>query len=346
MVGLDLPLVSLQHQYLVTEAIPEVEAHGRPLPIVRDPDVSWYLRQERAGLLLGPYEWDCKLAWEGGEPPAEFGMELFADDLDRLEPYIEDAIARVPVFGRAGITRVINGPIPYTPDGNPLLGPAYGLDDVYLACAFSFGIVQGGGAGKALAEWIIRRRAGMGPLGARPAPLHRLRHPELRARQGAGALPARVCDRLPDRGAGGGPAGQDHAALRDAARQGREVRRARRLGARDLVPGGGRAGGAALELRARRLARRGGRGVPCRARAGRRPRSRRLCQARGQWGGRRCLPRPPDLRSAAAGRTSRARLHVQPERGHPLRADDHPAGRGPLLSLQRRHGRMARPPVA
>ena len=154
MVGLDLPVVSLQHQYLVTEAIPEIEAHGRPLPIVRDPDVSWYLRQERAGLLLGPYEWDCRLAWEGGEPPAEFGMELFEDDLDRLEPYIEDAIARVPVFGRAGITRVINGPIPYTPDGNPLLGPAYGLDDVYLACAFSFGIVQGGGAGKALAEWI------------------------------------------------------------------------------------------------------------------------------------------------------------------------------------------------
>jgi dimethylglycine dehydrogenase len=155
MVGLDLPVVSLQHQYLVTEAIPEIEADGSLLPLVRDPDVSWYLRQERAGLLLGPYEWDCKLAWEGGEPPAEFGMELFADDLDRLEPYIEDAMARVPVFGRAGITRVINGPIPYTPDGNPLLGPAYGVDDVYLACAFSFGIVQGGGAGKALAEWIV-----------------------------------------------------------------------------------------------------------------------------------------------------------------------------------------------
>ena len=155
MVGLDLPVVSMEHQYLVTEAIPEIAAHGRPLPIVRDPDVSWYLRQERAGLLLGPYEWDCKLAWDGKEPPPEFGRELFADDLDRLERYIEDAVARVPVFGTAGVTRVVNGPIPYTPDGNPLIGPAYGLPNFYLCCAFSFGIVQAGGAGKAMAEWIV-----------------------------------------------------------------------------------------------------------------------------------------------------------------------------------------------
>jgi dimethylglycine dehydrogenase len=154
MVGLDLPVVSMQHQYLVTEAMPEIEACGRALPIVRDPDVSWYLRQERAGLLLGPYEWDCRLAWDGAEPPAEFGRELFEDDLDRLEGYIEDAMARVPIFGRAGVTRVVNGPIPYTPDGNPLIGPAYGLANFYLCCAFSFGIVQAGGAGKALAEWI------------------------------------------------------------------------------------------------------------------------------------------------------------------------------------------------
>ncbi|HSA80592.1 MAG TPA: FAD-dependent oxidoreductase, partial [Geminicoccaceae bacterium] len=143
------------HQYLVTDAIPEIEAYGRLLPLVRDPDVSWSLRQEQAGLLLGPYEWDCRLAWDGREPPADFGMELFEDDLDRLERYIEDAIARVPVFAGAGLTRVINGPIPYTPDGNPLIGPAYGLANFFLCCAFSFGIVQGGGAGKAMAEWIV-----------------------------------------------------------------------------------------------------------------------------------------------------------------------------------------------
>jgi dimethylglycine dehydrogenase len=155
MVGLDLPIVAMEHQYLVTDAIPEIKAHGQPLPLVRDPDVSWYLRQERAGLLLGPYEWDCRPAWDGAEPPAAFGRELFPDDLDRLERYIEDAIARVPIFGKAGVARVVNGPIPYTPDGNPLIGPAYGLDNFYLCCAFSFGIVQAGGAGKAMAEWIV-----------------------------------------------------------------------------------------------------------------------------------------------------------------------------------------------
>ena len=154
MVGLDLPIVSLQHQYLVTAALAEIEAYGRPLPLIRDPDVSWYLRQERAGLLLGPYEWHCRLAWDGEDPPSAFSRDLFADDIDRLERYIEDAMVRVPIFGKAGVARVVNGPIPYTPDGNPLLGPAYRLDNFYLACAFSFGIVQAGGAGKALAEWI------------------------------------------------------------------------------------------------------------------------------------------------------------------------------------------------
>ena len=86
--------------------------------------------------------------------PAD-NIKFDADDLDRLERYIEDAMARVPVFATAGVTRVINGPIPYTPDGNPLLGPAYGQGNHYLCCAFSFGIVQAGGAGKAMAEWIV-----------------------------------------------------------------------------------------------------------------------------------------------------------------------------------------------
>ena len=235
MVGLDLPVVSLQHQYLVTEAIPEIEAHGRLLPLVRDPDVSWYLRQERAGLLLGPYEWDCRLAWDGQEPPAEFGMELFEDDLDRLERYIEDAMARVPVFASAGVTRVINGPIPYTPDGNPLIGPAYGLDNFFLVLRLQLRHRAGRRRRQGDGRMDHRRRAGVGSVGARSAPLHGLRQPGLRARQGQGALSARVRDRLPGRGAGGGAAGQDHAPLRDAARQGGDVRRARRLGAGDLV---------------------------------------------------------------------------------------------------------------
>ncbi len=154
LVGLALPIVSMQHQYLVSEAIPELEGREEKLPLLRDPDVSYYLRQERHGLLLGPYEWDATLAWPE-RVPEDFAMELFPDSLDRLEWYIEQAMERVPLLAKAGIQRVINGPIPYTPDGNPLIGPAYPLENFYLCAAFSFGIVQGGGAGKAMAEIIV-----------------------------------------------------------------------------------------------------------------------------------------------------------------------------------------------
>jgi len=152
--GLDLPIVPMEHQYLVTEAIPEVAGLARELPILRDVDVSYYLRQERGGLLLGPYERPAK-AWAVEGIPPGFAMELLPPELDRLQPFIEGAMARVPALATAGIKRVVNGPITYTPDGNPLLGPVRGLRNYHLACGFSFGITQAGGAGKYLAEWIV-----------------------------------------------------------------------------------------------------------------------------------------------------------------------------------------------
>src|SRR5579875_2434427 len=112
----------MEHQYLVTEAIPEVAGLARELPILRDVDVSYYLRQERGGLLLGPYERPAK-AWAVEGIPPGFAMELLPPELDRLQPFIEGAMARVPALATAGIKRVVNGPITYTPDGNPLLGP-------------------------------------------------------------------------------------------------------------------------------------------------------------------------------------------------------------------------------
>jgi dimethylglycine dehydrogenase len=154
MVGEPLPIVAMSHQYLVTESIPELEARPEKLPLLRDPDVSYYLRQERGGLLLGPYEWQARPHWLDGIPE-DFANQLFADDLDRLEPYIEAAIARVPILGSVGVQRVINGPIPYSPDGNPYIGPAHGLVNFYQCCCFSFGIVQAAGAGKTLAEWVV-----------------------------------------------------------------------------------------------------------------------------------------------------------------------------------------------
>jgi dimethylglycine dehydrogenase len=156
MVGQYLPIVAMSHQYLVTEAIPELQARrDKKLPLLRDPDVSYYLRQERSGLLLGPYEWDATPHWQGGIPE-EFANQLYEDDLDRLERYIEAAIARVPILGSVGVQRVINGPIPYSPDGNPYIGPAHGLENFYQCCCFSFGIAQAGGAGKIIAEWVTQ----------------------------------------------------------------------------------------------------------------------------------------------------------------------------------------------
>ncbi len=156
MMGRDVPCISLAHQYLITEAIPELSARSGKLPLLRDPDSSYYLRQEKDGLLLGPYEKNCRAHWlEASDPmPDDFSFQLYPDDLERLEWYIEDACARVPILGTAGITRVVNGPIPYAPDGLPLIGPMPGVPNAFEACTFTFGIVQAGGAGKLISEWI------------------------------------------------------------------------------------------------------------------------------------------------------------------------------------------------
>jgi dimethylglycine dehydrogenase len=158
--GRELPMTVLSHQYLVFDTIPELDAwsraEGRKLPLLRDVDVSYYLRQEKGGMNLGPYERTCRTHWTTPDDPMpeDFSFQLFPDDLDRLEPYVEDAMARVPVLGAAGLAKVINGPIPYTPDGNPLIGPMPGVPGAFEACVFTFGICQAGGAGKVLAEWV------------------------------------------------------------------------------------------------------------------------------------------------------------------------------------------------
>ncbi len=160
--GRVIPMTTMSHQYLISEQLPELEKwsldKGYKLPLLRDVDTSYYLRQEKNGFNLGPYEKNCKAHWysKNDKVPDDFSFQLYPDDLDRLEFYIEDAMARVPILSKAGISRVINGPIPYTPDGNPLIGPSPGLKNVFEACVFTFGIAQGGGAGKVLAEWVTQ----------------------------------------------------------------------------------------------------------------------------------------------------------------------------------------------
>ena len=160
MFGRDLPMMVMSHQYILFDEIPELAAWskeaGKKLPLLRDVDSSYYLRQEKNGMNLGPYESNCRAHWASDDDPMpdDFSFQLFPDDLERLEWYLDDAVRRVPILGTAGLSKIINGPIPYAPDGNPLIGPMPGVKNAFEACVFTFGIAQAGGAGKVLAEWI------------------------------------------------------------------------------------------------------------------------------------------------------------------------------------------------
>ena len=159
--GRTVPMVVMSHQYFLTEPIAELEAwtkeNGRKVPLLRDVDTSYYLRQDKNGLNLGPYERNCKAHWVTPDDPMpeDFSFQLYPDDLERLEYYIEDAMARLPLLGTAGVGRNINGPIPYAPDGLPMIGPMPGVKNAFEGHSFTFGIAQGGGAGKVLSEWIM-----------------------------------------------------------------------------------------------------------------------------------------------------------------------------------------------
>jgi len=159
--GRTVPMIVMSHQYFLTEPIAELEAwskeKGRKMPMIRDVDSSYYLRQEKTGLNLGPYERNCKAHWVTPEDPMpeDFSFQLYPDDLERLEWYIEDAMERLPLLGTAGVGRNINGPIPYAPDGLPMVGPMPGVRNAFEGHSFTFGIAQGGGAGKVLAEWVM-----------------------------------------------------------------------------------------------------------------------------------------------------------------------------------------------
>ena len=142
MVGLDIPVIPVEHQYIVTEqhpAIMERKRQGLPeMGVLRESDASYYMREESGGLLLGPYEVGAPACYvDGPDPGSEY--ELFPDALERLEPYILAAMERVPAFGEVGIKRVYNGAIAYTPDGSPIVGPAWGLKNFWLNEGHSFG---------------------------------------------------------------------------------------------------------------------------------------------------------------------------------------------------------------
>ncbi|UWQ91911.1 FAD-dependent oxidoreductase [Rhodobacteraceae bacterium M382] len=157
-VGVETPITNMEHQYLVTEPLEEFKGSDRELPVMRDPATAGYYRQEQNAGLVGIYEhYGSREAWtgRGGFPEWHSENELFEGDIDRIAPWLEKALERMPIFANAGIKRIINGAIPHTPDGNPLVGPTPGLRNFWQCCGAAIGIAQGAGTGKYLAQWMV-----------------------------------------------------------------------------------------------------------------------------------------------------------------------------------------------
>jgi len=155
MVGLDVPIVNVIHQYLVTEAVPALDDVTHELPVTRDPRSSCYYRQEHDGLIIGPYERSDSQTY--GTDGIDWGLtfHLTPPELDRLMPWLGLAAERMPSFGDVGIKQVVSGPITHTPDSGYLMGPAPGLQNYWMAVGASIGVTQGPGAGKYLAQWMV-----------------------------------------------------------------------------------------------------------------------------------------------------------------------------------------------
>jgi dimethylglycine dehydrogenase len=154
MAGLELPVMAMEHQYLITEDIPEVLASSKEQLHVIDFDGEIYMRQEgKGGMLIGTYE-KAGVPWSERKTPWDFGHELLQNDLERIAPSLEVGFSHYPALGRAGIKKIINGPFTFTPDGNPLVGPVRGLKNYWVACGVMAGLSQGGGVGLALSNWM------------------------------------------------------------------------------------------------------------------------------------------------------------------------------------------------
>jgi dimethylglycine dehydrogenase len=169
--GINVPAIPVEHQYIVYDESPELVAYrnggGRELAVLRESDQSYYLREERLGWILGPYEFGAPARFADGVPDW-FGKSLFEGELERLLPHVQAAIRRVPALENCGIKDIVNGPISYTPDGSPLVGPAWGVPNLWLNEGHSFGVTAAGGAGWQLAEWLVEGEPGIDLLAVDP----------------------------------------------------------------------------------------------------------------------------------------------------------------------------------
>ena len=153
MVGIELPILAMEHQYLITDDMPFLAGKKEQLHCI-DFEGEIYLRQERGGMLIGTYE-KAGVPWSPKETPWDFGQNLLPNDLDRIAPSLEVGFQHFPQLGEAGIKKIVNGPFTFAPDGNPLIGPVRGLSNFWVACGVMAGFSQGGGVGLALSQWMV-----------------------------------------------------------------------------------------------------------------------------------------------------------------------------------------------
>ena len=346
MFGLNVPAIPVEHQYIVYEESKELKAYrqggGRELAVMREPDQSYYLREERMGWILGPYEAGAPARFADGVP-AWFGKSLFDGDLERLIPHIEGAQRRVPALANCGIKDVVNGPISYTPDGSALIGPAWGLPNVWLNEGHSFGITAAGGAGWQLAEWIVEGEPGIDMLALDPRRfgpytskrylvqkneetyrnVFTVHYPDEERPDARPAKTSPIYDRLKHLGA---VFGQRYGWERANwfAPPGVEGRGRLQFPPHELV-----------RTRRQRMP------APARARGCHRPLA--LYQACRRGTGRRSLARRPRREQGACeDRPHGALARADEARRHPLRVHDHEAWRGALLCRECGRGRALR----
>ena len=234
--GLQLPMTSMTHHYLVTEDVPEFKDLETELPVVRDDKmVSGYIRMEQKKGLIGIYEKENpNTVWED-HCPWEAENELFDPDYDRIMPWLENAMERMPVFAELGITREVHGAISHPPDGNPMVGPAPGVRNYWCCCGTQIGIGWGPGLTRELARWMVHGAADISMREYDPRPLRRLRGKTMAGDQGQGRLLPAPRDPLPPLQPPRRPADQAEPALRPAEGKGGRVRRSLRLRAAAMV---------------------------------------------------------------------------------------------------------------
>jgi dimethylglycine dehydrogenase len=159
MVGIELPVLAMEHHYLITEDLPELAGRDREIVNTTDYSGEIYLRQERRGVLIGTYE-PHGVVWSPVTTPDDFTMQLLPEDFERLAPYFEVGFRHFPALGRVGIRKAVNGPFTFAPDGNPLVGPVRGVRNYWVACAVMAGFSQGGGIGLVLSRWMAENDPG------------------------------------------------------------------------------------------------------------------------------------------------------------------------------------------